>query len=62
MNFGGAGFGELGVFLLLWGLPIGLMIWFVRTLSAMAGALREIADRLGTLERAIRESSDRRVT
>ena len=62
MNFGGAGFGELGVFLLVWAVPIGLMIWFVRTLSVMAGALREIANRLGTLERTVREGSDRRAT
>ncbi|MFL5614878.1 MAG: hypothetical protein ACJ796_14540 [Gemmatimonadaceae bacterium] len=62
MNFGGAGFGDLGLVLLGWAVPIGLMIWFVRTVSAMAGALREIADRLGTLERAVRESSDRRPT
>jgi hypothetical protein len=62
MNFGGAAFGEMGFILLAWAIPIGLMIWFVRTLSAMSGALREIADRLGTLERAVRESSDRRAT
>lgn len=62
MNFGGGEFGDMGFILLAWAIPIGLMIWFVRTLSAMAGALREIADRLGTLERAVRESSDRRAT
>lgn len=57
MNFGGTGFGELGVVLLVWAVPIGLMIWFVLTLSSMAAALREIAARLGTLERAVRDSS-----
>ena len=62
MNFVGPGFGALGFVLLAWAVPIGLMIWFVRTVSAMAASLREIADRLGTLERAVRESSDRRDT
>ena len=62
MNFGGAGFGELGVVLLVWAVPIGLMIWFVRTLSSMAAALREIAARLGTLERAVRDSAESRGT
>ena len=62
MNFVGAGFGELGFFLLGWGVFIGLVIWFVRTLSAMAAALREIATRLGTLERAVRDDANRRGT
>lgn len=60
MNFVGPGLGELGFLLLAWAVPIGLIIWFVRTVSAMAAALREIAARLGTLERAVRESADRR--
>lgn len=62
MNFGGDVFGALGFVVLAWAVPLGLMIWFVRTLSVMAGALRQIADRLGTLEQAVRESSDRRTT
>ena len=62
MNFVGPGLGELGFLLLAWTAPIGLMIWFVRTLSAMAASLREIADRLGTLERALRDESNRRTT
>ena len=62
MNFNGDAFGALGFVLLAWAVPIGLMIWFVRTLSAMASALREIADRLATLEQAVRESSDRSTT
>jgi hypothetical protein len=62
MNFGGDWLGALGFVVLAWAVPIGLMIWFVRTLSAMASALREFADRVGTLEQAVRESSDRRTT
>ena len=62
MNLVGPSIGELGVFLLAWAVLIGLVIWFIRTLSSMASALREIADRLGALERAVREESNRRTT
>ena len=55
MSFGPE-FGALGVYLLGWGVLVGLIIWFVRTLSTIAAALREIADRLGTLERAVRDN------
>jgi hypothetical protein len=43
--------------LLLWGLPIVLLVWFIRTLTAIARSLREIADRLSDLERAVRDTS-----
>jgi len=59
MNFG-PGVEGLGVYVLVWGVIIGLVVWFVRTLSSIAGALREIADRLGSLERAVRDDANRR--
>ena len=40
--------------LLLWGLPLVLLVWFIRTLTAIARTLRDIADRLSDLERAVR--------
>jgi cytochrome c-type biogenesis protein CcmH/NrfF len=43
--------------LLLWGLPIVLLVWFIRTLTAIARSLHEIADRLSDLERAVRDRS-----
>jgi uncharacterized protein YoxC len=38
-------------------LPIVLLVWFIRTLTAIARSLREIADRLSDLERAVRDTS-----
>jgi len=43
--------------LLLWGLPLVLLVWFIRTLTAIASSLRDIADRLSALERAVRDAS-----
>jgi len=62
MNFGNFGFLELVVLLFVWGLPLALLVWFIRTLSAMAGSLRDIADRLVTLERAVRDGTTHRDT
>ena len=58
MNFGG-GFGDLGfVFVLLvWALPLVLAIWFIRTVASIAASLRAIANRLESLERAVRDNS-----
>ena len=56
MNFGNIGGMEmLFVLVLAWGIPLALLVWFVRTLSAMAASLRDIADRLATLERSLRD-------
>ena len=56
MNFGNIGGMEmLFVLVLAWGIPLALLVWFVRTLSAMAASLRHIADRLGSLERTMRD-------
>ena len=41
--------------LLLWGLPLVLLVWFIRTRTAIANSLRDIADRLSALERAVRD-------
>ena len=57
MNFGNLGFIELIFLLLVWGVPIALVVWFVRTLTAMSLAVREIADRLASVERAIRDAT-----
>jgi hypothetical protein len=43
--------------LLLLGLPLVLLVWFIRTLTAIASSLRDIADRLSALERAVRDAS-----
>jgi len=43
--------------LVLWGVPIGLFIWFMRTLAEIARSLRDIAKHLSDLERAIRDTS-----
>jgi hypothetical protein len=61
MNFGNIGFAELAFALLLWALPLLLLVWFVRTLARMAASLRDIAERLSALERAVRDSSTHRV-
>jgi hypothetical protein len=45
------------LFLLAWGVPLTLLVWFVRTLTTMAVLLRDIADRLVALERAVRDAS-----
>lgn len=57
MNFGTGGFVGLIFALLLWGLPLVLLVWFIRTLTAMSASLRDIADRLLSLERAVRSAS-----
>jgi hypothetical protein len=51
--------GEVIFALLLWSLPLVLVIWFVRTLTVIAVALRDIATRLVSLESAIRASDQR---
>jgi hypothetical protein len=43
--------------LLLWGIPVVLMVWFVRTLTAIASSLRDIAEHLARIERTVRETS-----
>jgi hypothetical protein len=56
MNFGGIGSLEvLLLFVLAWGIPLALLVWFVRTLSGMAASLRGIAERLASLERTVRD-------
>jgi len=55
MNFGNVGFFQIIPFLLIWLLPLFLAVWFIRTVTSMAASLREIAERLATLERAIRD-------
>ena len=62
MNFGSFGAFEMVFVLLIWGIPLTFLVWFVRTLSAMASSLRDIADRLATLERAVRDNSVHRTT
>ena len=57
MNFGNINPGGLLFALLLWALPIVLAVWFIRTLTAMAVSLRDIASRLASLERAVRDAS-----
>ena len=59
MNFGSLGLFELLFVLLVWALPLAVMVWFIRTLSSIASSLRDVADRLGSLERAVRDGSTR---
>ncbi len=61
MNFGNIGVSELVFILLAWALPFALMVWFIRTLSSMARSLRDIADQLVGLERAVRDGSMRHI-
>ena len=42
------------MYVLTWLVPVVLAIWFVRTLTAMARAQREIADRLAGIETSLR--------
>jgi hypothetical protein len=62
MNFGNFGAFEMVLVLIAWGIPLTFLVRFVRTLSAMALSLRDIAERLATLERAVRDSSGHRAT
>lgn len=55
MNFGNVGVMEMLFVLVVWAIPLTVLVWFVRTLTAMAASLREIADRLASLERSIRD-------
>lgn len=48
--------------LLLLGLPLVVLVWFIRTLTVIASSLRDIADRLSALERAVRDASRGRAT
>ena len=59
MNFslGNIGLMELVFILLVWGIPIALLVWFVRTLTAISVSLRDIANRLDDLERTVRGTS-----
>jgi hypothetical protein len=59
MNFNTIGLWGPFFSLLFWALPLVLVIlaiWFVRTLRAIAFSLRDIANRLSDLERAVRDS------
>ena len=57
MNFGNSGFLEVMFEVLVWLIPVVLLGWFVRTLSSISASLREIAERLGSVEGAIRDVS-----
>lgn len=59
MNFGNVGFFEMIPLLLIWLLPFVLAVWFIRTVTSMSASLREIAERLAALERAIRDMPPR---
>lgn len=54
--------GELVFTLLVWILPLVLVVWFIRTLTNMAASLRDIADRLVSLERAVRDGTANHAT
>jgi hypothetical protein len=57
MNFGNSGLLEVIFAVLVWLIPVVLLGWFVRTLSSISASLREIAERLGSVEGAIRDVS-----
>jgi hypothetical protein len=57
MNIGGFGGMEWLFVLLVWALPFVLAIWFIRTLSSIAASVRDIAVRIESLERAVRDAS-----
>jgi hypothetical protein len=56
MNFDNLSLVGLGFLALFWGVLLGLAIWFVRTVTSVATSLREIAERLASLERAVRDA------
>lgn len=56
MNYGTFGLASLFFALLVYGLPILLAVWFVKTVTSMSTSLREIAERLASLERAVRDT------
>ena len=60
MNFGNIGGFEFVFALLLFFLPLVVVAWFVRTLSAMAASLREISESLASLERSVRDVASQR--
>ena len=43
--------------IILWVVPVALLVWFMRTLTTIASSLRDIANRLSDLERAVRDAS-----
>ena len=57
MNFGSVGLLELFPFIIISALPVLLLLWFIKTLTAVAVSLRQIADRLATLERTLRDTA-----
>jgi len=48
--------------LLFWGLIVMIVGWFIRTLTTIASALREISERLRALEQAVRQAAAERAT
>lgn len=45
------------MYVLTWLVPIVLAVWFIRTLTAMAQAQREIAERLAGIETSLRANA-----
>ena len=58
MNFGAFGLGEIFM-LLTWALPFVVAVWFIRTLTGMAAAQREIAERLAGIAQQLQRIADR---
>jgi hypothetical protein len=56
MNFGASFPGAVFFALVLYAIPIALLIWFIVTLTSMASSLRDLANRLASVERALREN------
>lgn len=56
MNFGSIGFAELIFAILLWALPLVLVVWIIRMVMGVSTSLRDIANRLASLERAVRDN------
>ncbi len=58
MNFGaGPALLQLAFLLVIWGIPLVLLVWFIRILTAMARRLGDIVSRLDSLERAIQDAN-----
>jgi len=55
-NLGGSALIIL-MYVVTWALPVLLAIWFIRTLTAMAQAQRDIAERLAGIETFLRAST-----
>ena len=49
------------MYVVTWALPVLLAVWFIRTLTSIAQAQRDIADRLARIETTLRANNQHSV-